>query len=527
MREIWVADCETDPFKKGRTHIKPFIWGAYNGTIYKQFNSTKQFLNFITQQDAIVYAHNGGKFDWYFLLDQLSEFDPLTIINGRLAKFVIGLCEFRDSYNILPVPLSAYKKDDIDYAIMEKSERDKPTNRRKIERYLRKDCQYLYEIVKEFIDNYGLNITLASSAFKQWRKIAQIKAPKTSAQFYSDLSPFYFGGRVEVFQPGIIAEQFKIIDINSAYPFAMMQNHPYGNEYIESKTLPNTDAYIARSFITTTCHSRGAFPFREKDKSLVFPNDGKVRQFNITGWEYLAARDTGALSVHTIDKVITFPDSINFAPYVEHFYNLKANSEKDTAAYIIAKLFLNSLYGKFGANPAKYSEYTIVKPCHIDAACTQDDYDFCGELGPWALLDKPIPEHKQIYYHVAVAASVTGFVRAYLWRALNQCQGAIYCDTDSIMALDTGTLELDPKKLGAWDIEAVCDYGAFAGKKLYAARYLDDKDKWKTASKGVRLDYKEIIRVAQGETIKYMALAPTFSLKRGISICTRNVKMVL
>lgn len=110
MRPIWTADCETDPFKRGRIP-KPFLWGVYDGTACHLFERTEDFINFVQDKKVILYAHNGGKFDWHFILDYLEPFTPINIINGRIAKFKIGVCEFRDSYNILPIPLAAYQKE--------------------------------------------------------------------------------------------------------------------------------------------------------------------------------------------------------------------------------------------------------------------------------------------------------------------------------------------------------------------------------------------------------------------------------
>ena len=519
-REIWVADCETDPFKKGRIPA-PFIWGCFNGDDYFEFTSTDAFLEFITARDCIVYAHNGGKFDWHYCLHQLEPFSDLMVIAGRLAKFQIGKAEFRDSYNILPMPLSAWQKDEFDYSLMEPDVRHKPDNWAKIRRYLRHDCEYLYQMITEYIDRYGLNITQASSAMKVWQKISGMKAPNTPQSFYEFFSPYYYGGRVECFESGIIERPFKVIDINSAYPFAMKHHHPWGDNYVISDKLPNSRAYTERSFIHVRGRSLGALPYRTKT-GLDFPNDALQREYFVTGWEFLAAVETRTLVDWELISCITFNDSIVFDDYVDEFYKMKdeAKANGDKASYIFAKLFLNSLYGKFAANPDKYHEYTVVKPRYIEAAeC--DGYDFCAELAEWALMSRPLGDEKARYYNVATAASITGFVRAYLWRAINDCKGVMYCDTDSIACDDTGGLSLDPSKLGAWDIESECTFGAIAGKKLYAFR--DIHDKWKTASKGVRLQPEEIVRVAAGETIAFTPESPSYSLKRGIGFITRKI----
>lgn len=522
MREIWAADCETDPFKAGRIP-QPFIWGCYNGSEYHEFNSTDDFLDFISSRECIVYAHNGGKFDWHYCLHRLTAFDPIMVIAGRLAKFNIGSAEMRDSYNIIPIPLKAWNKDDFDYTILEPDQRDKPENKKKISAYLKSDCVNLFDMISNYIDRYGLNLTQAGAAMKTWQKMSEIKVPETGQSFYDEFAPYYYGGRVECFESGMIEHDFKVIDINSAYPFAMKHRHAWGVATSVSDELPNSRAYTERSFIKLIGVSRGALPYRDKN-GLTFPNDDYYREYHVTGWEFLAAVETRALEDWRILSVTRFLDSVEFNDYVDHFYKMKseAKEQNDNASYIFAKLFLNSLYGKFAANPEKYDEYMVVSPRYIEAA-EQDGYGFNAEIGNWALVSKPLDEEKHRFYNVATAASITGFVRAYLWRALKAVKTPLYCDTDSIACYDTGDLELDPEKLGAWDVEAVCDRGAIAGKKLYAF-HDKDKDKWKTASKGVRLNHEEIIKVAKGDIVTHTPENPSYSIKRGIKFISRKIQ---
>ena len=70
-------------------------------------------------------------------------------------------------------------------------------------------------------------------------------------------------------------------------------------------------------------------------------------------------------------------------------------------------------------------------------------------------------------------------------------------------------------------MESESNYGAFAGKKLYAIKGNDGE--WKTASKGVRLSAEEICRVAAGEEITYKPENPSFSIKRGTGFNCRKV----
>lgn len=529
-REIWAVDCETDPFKAGRIP-RPFIWGCYNGSEYHVFHTVRDLLAFLTIRDCLCYAHNGGRFDWHYLVDDIEPFTSVMVIAGRLAKFKIGKAEFRDSYNIMPMPLRAggRKLEIEDYSIFESHLRDLPGNRETILERLRTDCVYLYAMLETFFMEFGLHLTVSSASMACWSKIADVAKPETSAEFYDRFAPYYYGGRVESFASGVVEKPFQIIDINSAYPYAMTFRHPYGEIPYESDSLPNSRSGIQRSFIVLSTASAGCFPYRNDSGGLEFPADSVTRRFHVTGWEFLSALETGFLKGgYNIHSVLCLPGSIEFGAYMDHFYKMKteAKQSNDKARYEFAKRFLCSLYGKFGSNPANYSEYELVPPRYIEAACEADGFSFCAELGPHALLSRPLSTERQRYYNVAVAASITGFVRAYDWRAMCLVRSSghevFYIDTDCLHATGTGGLELDDSKLGAWKLEANCDFGAYAGKKTYACRTTDAK--WKTASKGVKLSADQICRIAQGETLTYEPDVPQYSMKRGIHFVPRKIR---
>lgn len=524
-REIWAVDSETDPFKKRRIP-KPFVWGAYNGSEYHEFAHSRGLVDFLSIRDCIVYAHNGGRFDWHYLLEYLEPYTDVLVIAGRMAKFKIGDAEFRDSYNLLPMPLRAGgRKLEIDYDILEVENRDIPKNREIIKERLRTDCVYLWEMLQTFIRDYGFHLTFPGASMSAWSKLSGIKTPETSSAFYKAFEPYYFGGRVECFETGIVERPLKLFDINSAYSFAMLSNHPYGETIHEERTLPNSRAAIERCFISVECRSRGAFPIRDDSGGISFPADGRTRLHHVTGWEYLAARETGCLDEYGIDRVLSLPNGINFVGYMENFYKVKVDAKKrnDVFAYECAKRFLCSLYGKFGSNPENYFEYRLVPPRMLDMAYEADGFMFCAEVGKdLCLCARPLSENKQRFYNVAVAASITGFVRAYLYRAIRSARGVIYCDTDCLVCSDYSGISTDDTALGAWKFEGNINYAAIAGKKLYALRMADGQ--WKTASKGVRLTAAEIVRIAQGEVIEYEPEVPQYSFKKGIRFVNRKIQ---
>mgnify|MGYP006268407477 CR=1 FL=1 len=511
-------DCETDPFKEGRIPA-PFIWGCYNGETeeYLEFDSTGEMVKYLERQSVIVLAHNGGRFDYHYLKDYINSDQPVMVIAGRMAKFYIGCAEFRDSMNILPVPLAAFQKTEFDYAKLEPDVRHLHMD--EIRMYLKSDCVNLWNFIDRYYKDYGRTLTQAGASMKYWKKKFKPEfTPQSMAQSLL-YRPYYYGGRVECFKTGHAMQDFQVIDINSAYPFAMLSNHPIAPVGSLSDRLPPGDM-MTQCFIRLDAVARGCFPYREEgDMKLSFPNDDRIREYHITGWELLAAFECDAVDIIRIKDVHYFQISLNFTEYVHHFYEQRkiAKANKDKAGDIFAKLFLNSLYGKFASDPEKYSEYLIASDDTLAKWCGEPHgYKVIQPWGERHLMARPLPETKHRYYNVATAASITGFVRAHLFKALHQCDTPLYCDTDSIAAVNTGNVPMGDE-LGQFKHELTCDEYAIAGKKLYAFHGRKNQDaapEWKIASKGVRLNHEQIITVAKGGKIRYAPEVPTYSIHK-------------
>ncbi len=529
-KTIAVCDAETDPFEKGKTDIKPFIWGFYDGKKYLEFFETETFINYVKERDLILFAHNAGKFDWHFILDYIEPFTEMLVINSRISNFKIGKCTFRDSYNILPFPLSHFKKEEFEYWKMAKEHRQKYMS--EIRQYLKSDCLNLHEIVMKFIDRFGRRITTASAALDQCKKIEEIEVPKSSKFFHDEIKPFYYGGRCQAFYKGEVKGNINIIDINSAYPFAMLHSHPYFPQY---QTCDYNDEEIeGHNFYIVEGIAKGSLPFKDSKGALIFPNDNIKRNYYVTGWELKTAIETKTIYDYEIKGFYYFNSTIDFKKYVETFWKEKLVSEKGTPEYIFSKLMLNSCYGKFGSNPENYHSYqTFPKEC-IQFCEEKMGYTFEREFKNSVLMKRKLDENEQRYYNVATAASITGFVRAYLFKAIHEIQKighVLYCDTDSIafkyeIGYPWSKLINCGGNLGEWQSEGNFDYGAIGGKKLYAFKYTE-KNKWKTASKGVRLKYNDIVDIVKnpGKMIVYENEGVTFSLKKEPHIISRQIKM--
>jgi len=546
---IAVIDCETDPFKYGRAP-EPFIWGFTDGKTYRSFTSTDALVKHVAAFEGIVYAHNGGKFDYHFIVDHFTPETEILIINGRIAKAQIGKAEIRDSYSILPIPLSDYQKTEIDYAKFEKPVRHK--HMKEIAAYLKDDCQFLFEIVSQFIATYGLGITLASSAMAFWKSMGH-EVPESDKKYYDIIAPWYSGGRVQCFRTGIIQKEFHTVDINSAYPFAMLQQHPYSCTYT-IKRRPSLKKISGASMYRVVAVSRGALPFRNDKGELIFPVDAKPREYHCTGWELRAGLETDTVRVLETIERLDFDELQSFSQYIHHFYELKKNSPKGSSAYIYAKLFMNSLYGKFAADPSSYKNFAVIESDQVPSYVTEEGKNRKAPIGrmkgPWAwaghlnhlalitnsriLIDKDgIDEQtRSKFFNVATGASITGFVRAYLWKhicAVRKGGGQpMYCDTDCIVFTWPKKKKKIPfglsKELGDWSHDGTFTYGAIAGKKLYAFRRKPGTRKpgmalWEWACKGVDISARQVVNIAKGGKVTHRRDAPSMRVgAKGISM---------
>jgi hypothetical protein len=577
-RRLIAVDCETDPAKHGRVP-KPFVWGVFDGTNYFYFFSTPDFVAWLSKQNVIAYAHNGGKFDFMFLIKYVGETNA-QVINGRIVKMKLGRAELRDSIAIVPEALKKFgKKKDIDYWKMEADVRDE--HMPEILEYLKYDCVSLYEVVSEYRKIAGKKTTIAGNALAFSKKLG-IDMGRTNHTFDERMRPYFFGGRCEVFQPGT-HKNIRVIDIHSAYPFAMCHDHPCGNirqrlSYTAFNSLTREEKQ--RCFIRLTCKAKGCFPFRTKT-GLEFPH--MQGEFYITGWEYIAALELNLVSNVEFLEIISLPNTINFKAYVDHWYELKRNTDKnlDPIHYIIAKIMMNSLYGKSAQNIARYFDYKIL-PCGT-ALCeepvpSKKDHTICKLCGE-KLMDhgwrksveyEDIEVHRRaalwkyefrfgkewegqpLYNNVATGASITGFTRAHLLRAIYTVgiKNVIYCDTDSIIckaSADLSKLGMTDK-LGDWGDEGTGSIGHFAGKKMYGI-ILDKickthnaptgekcKDcyqpeethgkahKVKIASKGSKLTLTDIEALMRGEKVVWKSEFPSFSVAGRPDFVVRNIR---
>ena len=140
---------------------------------------------------------------------------------------------FLDSMQLMPVSLDkAAKALGVEVTKDANFNYDIPEDDPRWNEYLERDCVSLYQSLMAFyelIENMGgeVGITTASTAMKTFQMRYQnrpIERHTAHADFFREA---YYGGRVEIYREK--ADNLSYYDINSAYPFAMLQPMPVGN----------------------------------------------------------------------------------------------------------------------------------------------------------------------------------------------------------------------------------------------------------------------------------------------------------
>lgn len=464
------------------------LLGFFDGYEYLTFERIPEFLEHVLKPKYYgykIYAHFGGKFDFLFLIEHLKchKNVQLLIVDGKIIMMKIGFLpykdnkgrtkykkhiEFRDSFVVFSSSLknlcdsfdTKHKKLDIDH------EKSFDINNPQDLQYLKNDVLALYEVIKsgiEYIKLLGgeLKITAASTAMDLFQRKYLDKNIKLPTYFHIDdfIRKGYYGGRVEVFKKYFKAENGKMLnyyDVNSLYPYVMKQNFfPVGNP-VETKRYKTGDFGI---FEITTEKIKMDIPFLpQHTKDKMYFKNGVIS--GVYPSPFLEKLTEMGIKFKT-KKGYIFSKAKIFEKYVDEIYKMRLENKKNAIGYL-CKLFLNSLYGKFGMTTDK--ETTVLNPT---AEQINDLTLYDLELDIWT---KEIILQRN-YILPAIASFVTCYAQLHLYKFLDD--SVYYCDTDSIFTekiYDTGN------NLGELKLESQINEAVFLSAKLYAFKNSDGEN---------------------------------------------------
>lgn len=362
---------------------------------------------FSSRKYHTFYANNFCKFDSKFIIDGLMQLDyfndqvllPLYNKSQDLISLTViykGIKYiFYDSYLLLPFSLDKQAK-----SINSKSKLSFPNLfanyknlnymgpapgieyyydknsipltgwfdfRATLSSYLQHDCHLLLLVLNRyntiFTDRFKISIfgvpTLASLAKKLYRthyfnvpidpveNKKQYEIPIGYRHYNQDIVQAYYGGHVDVYIPKLNKGYY--YDINSQYPSSKLKDMPVGIPKLVStfKEFSKFFGFGSYNIIAPQNLKIPFLPYREKidgANTLLFP----VGQW--TGWyfseEIRYARKLGYKCTFNYGYLF-IRGKDQFKDYINDLYYIKSHPANDVEK-MIAKLLLNSLYGRWG-----------------------------------------------------------------------------------------------------------------------------------------------------------------------------------
>lgn len=468
-----------------------------------------------------IYIHN-MEFDARKMPELFNEkkviWDKSFILNGKVATIATKHYIMHDSFRLLPMSLKKLSEGfNITHSKLDlwtEVEKAYPKRYKDIVdfldrcdvndelylRYLGYDVISLYEILQKLIEISGIPLkdfvkrvstaSLSRYLFKKgWKdkKFMTLQGDSLVSDFDtlcsynytndSDAEEFlrgsYCGGRVEVFKM-ILDKKGYHYDINSLYPYCMLQELPVG------KPLHYYNKDIAKEYFNNWCNDKKGYgflsclvniPFQSipplpvKMGKLTFPTGIIYGTWTFEELDF-AVNNCGVKILDYYEVIFyrrTFPV---FRKFVETFYKLKeeAAESHNEALRTFAKLILNCGYGYTGMrrdDKTQLKDYSMLEQFeHIVYANERMGY-----------IEVP-SEIKAAYIQVQIASAITSKARLRLLKALKAAEkiGQVYyCDTDSIV-LDKPLPDIfiDDFEIGKFKLESQPERGIFLKPKVYA-----------------------------------------------------------
>jgi len=352
--------------------------------------------------------------------------------------------------------------------------------------YCKRDVEILlkaWQTYYEFLDTHDLGKwgkTLPSQAFNAYRHRFMPKAIHIHDQdeTLAIERKAYHGGRTSIFFKGTLSDgPYYYLDVNSMYPY-VMEKYSYPRivhttkEHATKRQLAQwLKTYLCVADVTVNTDER---VYQVRIKNHAVHPIGQFRVTLTTPELKYALRKGHIITVH---KVVRYDHAPLFRDYVRFFYALKTQYKGDnqTAFYLMVKLFLNSLYGKFGQRAKSMvqieDDYPDIDKIEKIVDSDTGDIRYVYRFGSTFWYQEDRGEAYNSF--PAIAAHVTAYARMYLWELMQQAGDGhyYYCDTDSLIVDSVGyerlQAYLDDTRLGALKVERTSDTCTLRAPKCY------------------------------------------------------------
>ncbi len=331
--------------------------------------------------------------------------------------------------------------------------------------YCMRDTQVLSHVMKAHIDfiktnNLGnFKPTIAGQAFTVYRH--RFMHHQLLVHNYPDIlmmeSESYRGGRCEVFKMGK-HDNITCLDINSMYPY-VMKSFEYPTKLITSNAImdfPVCDLpeVLSKYFVLARCELDMQEPVLgiRQDGKLIFPI-GRMHPYITSPEIQYIVEHPECGKIIAVDELVTYEKAHIFAEYVDYFYTFRQTTT-NTAYKQMAKILLNSLYGKFGQHNSTFPQIVTddsLKSKYFSMMEVENTFEiFVGLTSKYVRLGSDlyrIDKDDKGFAHDSIpiiASAVTSYARILLYTLIKIAgrEHVLYCDTDSMFVTPEGVSRL-------------------------------------------------------------------------------------
>lgn len=479
-----------------------------NVSNFKYGNNIDDFMTWCkTGKNKLVYFHNlkfDGEFIFYWLLtngftyseekesntfncivSEMGQFYAIEVIFTRKNKKYKKVT-FHDSLKKLPFPVSKIGKDfklpiqklevPDDFYEWERKEGHELTDLELD--YLRNDVQTVAMALGIQFEQELTRMTVGSDALNSFKEILGERLfermfPVLPMFIDMDIRHAYRGGFTylqEQHAEKDIGEGI-VYDVNSLYPSVMYYERlPYGMP-IHFKGKYEFDDLCPLYIQRLTC----TFRLKKDHIPMIQIKHGgryKSTEYLKTSMDSMG-HDEVTLVLTSVDLALffkhydvtvlsweggwKFKECVGlFKEYIDHWTTIKIeNSKEKNALYTLAKLMLNSLYGKFATNPNVTGKHPYLNDAGAISYRLNDEE-----------LRDPV--------YTAMGAFITAWARhKTITTAQDVYDRFIYADTDSIhlIGADEPDIETHDNALGKWACEGVFERARFLRAKTYVEQF--------------------------------------------------------
>jgi hypothetical protein len=423
--------------------------------------------------------------------------EVIFYLKGKKVNKVI----FQDSLKLIPLSVSAIAKTfklpisklSIDYKAHDNLPENSPLSKEE-EEYIKNDVKIVAHAIEYFYSQGLDKMTIGSCALNEYKDLVKKRNFKRwfpPPEYHDDVKQSYRGGFTYLNPEfaGKVIGNGVVFDVNSLYPSVMYYSYlPFGTpiffkgKYEEDEIYPlytqmfncefrlkpgkipmvqikHSAFFRGNEYLTSSEDEIVTMCLNSVDMELFLDHYEVTNLEYISGWKFKATKGL-------------------FTDYIDKWSTNKINAKKEgnPGLYLISKLFLNSLYGKFGSDNKVRSKIP-----YIDEEENKVKY-----------IDSE-PEHKDPVY-IAMASFITSYAR---YKTITSAQRVMdnynsgkskaqfcYADTDSLHICLNGEteeefinscgLEIDDTKLGAWKFESKFNKAKFLRQKCYIENSTED-----------------------------------------------------